>query len=45
MWEETFLMFFRVRQELSEMGRDRFVDDERVSELFEGRAWSFAYPV
>ena len=44
MWEETFLMFFRVRQELSKMGWDRFVD-ERVSELFEGRAWAFAYPV
>ena len=44
MWEETFLMFFRVRQELSEMGWDRFVD-ERVSELFESRAWAFAYPV
>ena len=37
-------MFFRVRQELSEMGWDRFVD-ERVSGLFEGRTWAFAYPV
>ena len=44
LWEETFLMFFRVRQELSEMGWDRFVD-ECVSDLFEGRAWAFAYPV
>ena len=34
-------MFFRVRQELSEMGWDRVVD-ERVSGLFEGRAWTFA---
>ena len=39
-----FLLFFRVRQELSEMGWDRFVD-ERVSGLFEGRTWAFAYPV
>ena len=39
-----FLLFFRVRQELSEMGWDRFVD-ERVSRLFEGRTWAFAYPV
>ena len=37
-------MFFRVRQELSEMGWDRFVE-ERVSRLFEGRTWAFAYPV
>ena len=44
MWEETFLMVFRVRQELSEMGLDRFVDG-RVSELFEGRAWAFTCPV
>ena len=44
MWEEAFLMFFRVHQELSEMGWDRFVD-ERVSELFEGREWAFANPV
>ena len=39
-----FLLFFRVRQELSEMGWDRFVD-ESVSGLFEGRTWAFAYPV
>ena len=39
-----FLLFFRVRQELSEMGWDRFVN-ERVSGLFEGRTWAFAYPV
>ena len=39
-----FLLFLRVRQELSEMGWDRFVD-ERVSGLFEGRTWAFAYPV
>ena len=37
-------MFSRVRQELSEIGWDHFVD-ERVSELYEGRAWAFAYPV
>ena len=39
-----FLLFLRVRQELSEMGWDRFVD-ERVSGLFVGRTWAFAYPV
>ena len=39
-----FLLFFRVRQELSEMGWDRFVE-ERVSRLFEGGTWAFAYPV
>ena len=39
-----FLLFFRVRQELSEMGWDRFVD-ECVSGLFECRTWAFAYPV
>ena len=39
-----FLLFFRVRQELSEVDWDRFVD-ERVSRLFEGRTWAFAYPV
>ena len=44
MWEEAFLMFFCVRQELAEVSWDRFVD-ERVSGLFEGRAWAFAYPV
>ena len=38
------MLFLRVRQELSEMGWDRFVD-ERVSGLFEGRTWAFAYPV
>ena len=27
-----------------ELGWDRFVD-ERVSGLFEGRTWAFAYPV
>ena len=37
-------MFFRVRQELSEVGWDRFVE-ERVPRLFEGRTWAFAYPV
>ena len=35
---------FRVRQELSEMNWDRFME-ERISELFEGRTWAFAYPV
>ena len=39
-----FLLFFRVHQELSEMGWDRIVD-ERVSRLCEGRTWAFAYPV
>ena len=39
-----FLLFFRVRQELLEMGWDRFVD-ERVSGLIESRLWAFAYPV
>ena len=39
-----FLLFLRVRQKLSEMGWDRFVD-EPVSGLFEGRTWAFAYPV
>ena len=39
-----FLLFFRVHQELSELGWDRIVD-ERVSRLFEGRTWAFAYPV
>ena len=43
MWEEAFLMFFRVRQKLSEMGWDRFMDD-RVFGLFESRAWAFTYP-
>ena len=38
-------MFFRVRQDLSEMSCwDRFLD-ERVSGLFESRAWVFVYPV
>ena len=37
-------MFFRVRQELSEMSWDRFVE-ERVPRFFEGRTWAFAYPV
>ena len=39
-----FLLFFRVRQELSEVGWDRFVE-KCVSRLFEGGAWAFAYPV
>ena len=26
LWEETFVMLFRVRQDLSEMGWDRFLD-------------------
>ena len=35
LWEEMFLMLFRVSQDLSEMSWDRFLD-ERVSGLFEG---------
>ena len=44
LWDEMLLMVFRVRQDLSEMRWDRFLD-EHVSGLFEGRAWAFAYPV
>ena len=42
--EEVFLLFLCVRQKLSEVGWDRFVE-ERVSRLFEGGTWAFAYPV